>query len=159
MAIPTYEDIMLPLLKFISDNKVHKIKNVVSLLEGIMGLTDDERKVMRRDNNSTAFYDRAKWAKTYLKKANLVEYPSRGTVKITQRGLDVIESNVSAINNKFLEQYEEFREFKYLSKEKDANETEEKTISIIKAEGTIKTPRESMDESFEMIKKALQDDI
>lgn len=159
MAIPTYEEIMLPLLKLVSSGKTYKTKDYVKELEDIMQLTEEERSKMRKDNKFTVFYDRATWAKTYLKKADLLESPNRGEVKISQRGLEVIKSNITILNNKFLEQYEEFRSFKYSGKDKDDKKSEEGIISNPEIRDSNKTPIESIDENFEIINRTLQDDI
>ena len=56
------------------------------------------------------------WARTYLKKAGLVEAPRRGFVKITARGVEVLQQKPKAINKNLLIQYPEFVEFQNNSK-------------------------------------------
>jgi restriction system protein len=52
------------------------------------------------------------WAKTYMKKAGLLESPRRGWVRITPRGLDVLKEQPHRIDVSFLERFEEFRTFR-----------------------------------------------
>ena len=59
----------------------------------------------------SVFYNRVGWAKTYLKKANLISSESKGIIKITKRGLEILSQNPKRIDNKFLKQFEEFVEF------------------------------------------------
>jgi restriction system protein len=66
---------------------------------------------------------RLEWARTYLKKAGLLEYPMRGTFQITPRGLDVLAKKPASIDSKFLNQFPEFRAFKHPEKSEDPLET------------------------------------
>ena len=49
--------------------------------------------------------NRVGWARTYLKKAGLLEYPSRGHVKITEKGIAILKENPKKIDIKYLEQF------------------------------------------------------
>ncbi|NBD31381.1 MAG: hypothetical protein GVY17_00005 [Cyanobacteria bacterium] len=44
-------------------------------------------------------------AKTYLKKAGLVETTRRGYFQITERGRKILENNPNLIDNQFLKQF------------------------------------------------------
>ena len=57
------------------------------------------------------YYNRAMWARTYLKKACLLDYPERGVIKITQWRLDLLKINPTKITKNSLLQYDEFRDF------------------------------------------------
>ena len=52
------------------------------------------------------------WARTYLKKAGLLEDPKRGEFRITERGRQVLAGGHGSIGVRFLEQFEEFKKFK-----------------------------------------------
>ncbi len=60
----------------------------------------------------TLFGNRVHWAKTYLNKAGLLETTRRGHFKITDRGRQVLASHPTKIDNEFLNQFVEFRQFK-----------------------------------------------
>jgi restriction system protein len=51
------------------------------------------------------------WACTYFKKAELFAYPSRGKFQITQRGLDLLNTQPERINTSLLKQFPEYLEF------------------------------------------------
>jgi restriction system protein len=51
------------------------------------------------------FDNRVGWARTYMKKAGLLESPRRSYFKITDRGLQALKTNPESINNRFLQQY------------------------------------------------------
>ena len=85
--IPDYQSIMLPLLKLISDKQEHKFRDIIEELAKQFKLTNDERKELLPSGQQPTFDNRVGWAKTYLKKAGLLDSPKRATIVITQRGL------------------------------------------------------------------------
>ncbi|MFC1798355.1 restriction endonuclease [Thermodesulfobacteriota bacterium] len=117
MAIPDYQTIMLPLLIFLKDQTVRKFRETVDALAEKFNLTDDERKELLPSGQQAIFDNRMGWARTYLKKAGLIEAPKRGFFKITDRGLKVLAQNPPVINVKYLDQFEEFREFRAIKKD------------------------------------------
>jgi len=98
------------------------------------------------------FDNRVGWARTYLKKAGLIDSPKRGVNKITQRGLEVLGNKPKLINVKFLEQFPEFVEFK--TTKKDITEVEEKVV-----EPNTQTPEETLEYSYQKIRKELAQDL
>jgi restriction system protein len=74
-------------------------------------LTEEERKELLPSGNQAVFDNRIGWARTYLKKSGLIEYPQRGHFQITDRGKSVLEKNPPVINVAFLRQFPEFIEF------------------------------------------------
>ncbi|MCK7526277.1 MAG: winged helix-turn-helix domain-containing protein [Ignavibacteriales bacterium] len=86
-------------------------------------LSDDDRKEMLPSGQQEVFLNRVGWARTYMKKAGLLDSPKRGIFIITERGKKVLASNPSKIDNKLLTHYDEFKEFKK-KKRKVEEETE-----------------------------------
>jgi len=115
--IPDYQSIMLPLLKLTSDKKEHKINDAVDQLADQFKLTDEERKELLPSGQTFIFGNRVAWARTYLKKAGLLDSPKRGIVLITKRGQDILKSNPKEINISTLKQFPEFLEFQNIKKE------------------------------------------
>jgi restriction system protein len=85
MAIPTYEDCMLPFRKTISDGASHPIRDIIEQIADALSLTHDERMEMLSSGQRT-IANRVGWARTYLKKSGLLHSPQRGTMQITDRG-------------------------------------------------------------------------
>ena len=128
MAIPDYQTIMLPILKFAGDGKEHTLRDAVDYLAGEFQLNEDERKEMLPSGTQRLFNNRVAWALTYIRKAVLVESPKRGSFKITDRGQQVLSQRLDRIDNKFLNQFPEFVEFKSIKKKptkKDLTPTKE----------------------------------
>ncbi len=112
MAIPSYETLMLPLLKLAGDGKEYPLGKATEVLIKEFGLTEQEQKQLLPSGNQRVIVNRTNWAATYLKKCRLLESAKRGYYKITQRGIDALKQNLSKIDCKFLQQFPEFHEFK-----------------------------------------------
>jgi restriction system protein len=151
MPIPDYQDFMLPLLKAISDGKERPIRDVTWELADQVGLSQEERQQLLPSGQQSVVANRVGWAKTYLKKAGLVDSPKRGIVRITQDGLKVLADNPTLIDNQFLKKYASFLGFygKSDSQEEAAEQPVEKA----------KTPDEVLESSYQSLRDALADEI
>jgi restriction system protein len=75
------------------------------------GLTNQERKELLPSGRQPVFDNRVGWARTYLKKAGLLESTRRAHYRITERGLGVLEKQLPQIDTAYLRQFPEFVEF------------------------------------------------
>lgn len=114
MPIPDYETLMLPILKLVSDQKDHANTEIEHRLCEVLGFTDEERTQLLPSGQKRVIYDRVNWARYYMLRAGLVDFPKRGLTRITQRGLLALAANPTHINGAFLSQYPEFVEFTHL---------------------------------------------
>jgi restriction system protein len=153
MAIPTYEEVMLPLLKLLSNGKEYTNKECNVILAKEFKLTEEELKQMIPSGKKEVFYDRVNWAKTYMKKAGLVEAPKRGLVKITSQGKELLKENPIEIKSKDLLRYSSFKEFVNTS---NKNRTVE---DVSNSYNDNKTPVENLDDAFQKLKASLADEI
>ncbi|MHB1415919.1 MAG: winged helix-turn-helix domain-containing protein, partial [Chloroflexota bacterium] len=116
MSVPNYQAFMLPLLKIANDQETHTIGESVETLATQFNLSDEERNELVPGGTETRLRNRVKWARTYLQKAGVLEPAGRSAFRVTKRGTEVLAANPTTIDSKYLERYEEFREFKGLSK-------------------------------------------
>jgi restriction system protein len=110
MAIPDYQTCMLPFLRYLSDGAEHTLRDAEESLSDHFKLTTAERAELLPSGQQGIFRNRIGWARTYLKKAALLESPKRGVFKITQRGQKTL------IDVRYLEQFPEFIDFREMSK-------------------------------------------
>lgn len=108
MAIPDFQSIFLPLLKACADGNEHTKQELLPLLAKQFGLTDSELEITIASGKQGMFYNRVAWAQTYLKQAGLFEYPRRGVLKITARGLQILQDNPQSLNVRYLKDFTEF---------------------------------------------------
>src|SRR5438046_3980 len=101
MAIPDYQTVMLPLLSAMKDGNERSLKDCVQILSEVFKLTPDEQRELLPGGGQPTFHNRVGWARTYLKKAGLLESPRRSFIKISQRGLEVLKKKPTKIDVKF----------------------------------------------------------
>jgi len=152
MAIPDYQSIMLPLLRFASDGNEHSLRETIEGLAEKFGLTDAEKRELLPSGQQPTFDNRVAWARTYMSKAGLLESTRRGYFRVTQRGRDVLAKNPRAINVKFLEQFPEFIEFR--SKRRDREETTE----VVETEN-LQTPAELLETAYQKLREDLSAEL
>jgi restriction system protein len=155
MSIPDYQSLMLPVLVASSKGEV-RIGPVVDQLADELGLSPEERSELLPSGQQTIFSNRVHWAKSYLSKAQLVEITRRGYFRITPRGQTILQSPPKKIDNKFLMQFEEFRQFR------DRSSATPETNGGARApalEDQKQTPDETMRLAYRQIETALIHDL
>ncbi len=152
MAIPDFQKIMLPLLKFLGDKQEHSLRETIDSLADEFDLSEEERRELLPSEQQAIFANRVGWARTHMVKAVLVESTRWGHFKITERGLAVLKENPTKINVKFLNQFEEFRKFRTHKKEKPDKHEEGK-------EEQDKTPEEALEIAYQNLRNDLANDL
>jgi len=153
MAIPDYQSLMLPVLEEVSDQREYKIREIIEKLAKRFHLTEEERKELLPSGRQSIFDNRVAWAKTYLKKAGLLDSPKRALIVISTRGLEVLKKKPEKINVKFLKQFPEFIEFQSAKKEDSANGDDEA------ADSPQETPEEAFEKAYQQIRKSLAEEL
>ena len=151
MAVPTYEQIMLPLLKQLSGGAVCSIPDLIEKLALEFQLSSEDRNELLPSGIRFRFDNRVGWARTYMKKAKLMVSPERGKVQITERGKSVLSESPIEINSKFLRKFPEFVEFKKRSTSSTVDKSE-----VQKGESK---PEELLEESYAVLMSNLESDM
>jgi len=86
MAIPDFQSVMLPLLKFCADGQEHTNRQAIDTLSQEFGLSEEEQKQLLPSGRQCIFDNRIAWARAHMKIANLIENTRRGVFRITERG-------------------------------------------------------------------------
>jgi restriction system protein len=152
--IPDYQSLMLPLLQLVSDKQEHKYRDLIENLAAEFKVTDEERKELLASGNQAIFDNRVGWAKTYLKKAGLLDSPKRATFIITDIGLETLKKNPARIDAKYLRQFPAFLEFQNASR----NNTEDEEGASTQ-EPSDQTPEEGLDKAYQRIRKSLASEL
>ncbi len=155
MPIPDFQSIMLPLLKILADGKVYKYREIIEALVREFQVTEAERKEMLPSGQQEIFANRVSWAKTYLKKAGLIDSPQRATFVISEKGKEILSQNPARIDAKFLRQFPEFQEFNRVNKQNETI-TLERNLSTSDQE---QNPEELLENSYQEIRQALATDL
>ena len=156
MAIPTYKDCMLPFLVQLKDGREQHIREVEEALAQSFSLTPVDRAQMLPSGQTGIFVNRVGWARTYLKKAALIESPKRGVFKITQRGLSVLAEGVKSLDSKYLARFPEFQEFQRASQPQGDSSTTSLAASVTEAEAT---PEEAIESAYQGLRQQLAQEL
>ena len=119
MPIPTYDVLMLPLLKLCAE-KTWVMRDLIQRVADDLHLDKAEREELTSSGTATVIASRTGWAKTYLKQAGLIEQPKRAMVQITSRGREVLGRNPARIDGALLQTFDEFRAFMSRTESEDA---------------------------------------
>lgn len=157
MAIPDYQTCMLPFLRFLGDSKEHTLREAEEALGEYFKLSPVERTELLPSGQQGIFKNRIGWARTYLKKACLIEAPKRGTFKITDRGLKTLANNPPRIDGKFLEQFPEFMEFRDISKTANGGAAVSETTPA--ANVVLTTPEEAIEFAYQGLREQLAQEL
>lgn len=152
MELPKYFEMHKPFLEYLKDGKEHKLKELKVYVSKHFGLTEEQLVQLLPSGRQTVFINRLGWARTYLKKAGLIESPARATFVITEEGKKVLEENPPVIDVDYLMRYEKFREFQGVL----SADTEDRGKNTEENE---ETPDDIFEEAFRKINKSLQDEL
>ncbi len=151
MPIPKYYEMHKPFLELLKDGQLHSLKELKVEVAKHFNLDDNALAELLPSGRQTILTNRIGWARTYLKKAGLIDSPSRAMFVITQQGRDVLTENPVVIDNNYLMKFESFREFQNLTA---ANNVGTDTLPTDNA-----TPDDTFEESFKKINDSLADDL
>jgi len=159
MAIPDYQTVMLPLLRFAGDGNEHRFRDAVEALALEFQLSAQERGEMLPSGTAPVFDNRVGWARTYLKQAGLLESPKRGVFRITARGKSTLAKSPTRIDVKYLDHFAEFREFR--TRRPDGNHTvvAEAPTAVVQQTLDIETPEDRLAAAYRRIRQDLELDL
>jgi restriction system protein len=111
MAIPNFQDVMLPILRFTADGGIHPWQRLRDECAIQFQATEDEL-AERLDSGGSRFDSRVQWAITHMVQAGLLRRPKRGHVEVTRRGLDVLAENPPRVDMPLLAGFAEYQDFR-----------------------------------------------
>jgi restriction system protein len=151
MAVPKFQEIMLPMLNLAADERVWALVDAREELAKHFHLTMEEQEELLPSGRQSRFANRVAWAKVCLQRGGLLSSPERAHFQITKRGKDVLANPPEEISINFLSQYPEFQDFRNRSLKQDNTEIENENDSD--------TPEEILESAYITIRKSLVSDI
>jgi restriction system protein len=158
MAVPDFQSIMLPLLRFAGDGAEHAIREAYAWVAEEFDLSDAERKELLPSGKMLVLTNRVQWAKTYLIKAGMLDSPRRGSVQITDRGREVLARGLDHLDIGFLNQYPEFVEFRTKGKDDDGSDSGDDGRESGNGQQK-QTPDELLERAYAQLRNALAVDL
>src|SRR5690554_654827 len=156
MAIPDFQSFFYPVLKYSSEHNEISLNEIREFLTEYFSLTEEDKAKRVPSGTQTKFDNRINWTKSYFSKAKLIENTKRSHFKITDRGRNFLTNFSDYISINDLKAIREFREFN-----EGTSLTDEQNTTIAKTIPTIetKTPLESLEESYQFIKRELASEL
>ena len=146
MPVPDFQSVMLPLLQLAADGQERTLRETVESLALAFQLSEADREGLLPSGRQPTFDNRVGWARTYLKKAGLLESVGRARLRITDRGLTCLRARPERITVRFLNQFPEFLAFHTTA----APGTDD---SVAVDEG--QTPEETVETGFQSLQRNL----
>lgn len=150
--VPDYQSIMLPLLKSLSNGSEKTMNELVEILVTHFNLSEEDKNEVLPSGKQQVFANRVGWARTYLKKAGLVESPRRSVIKITKRGMETLKLKPTKITIGYLKRFPEFLEFQNIK-------VEEKSDNDLSNDTDLHTPEENLERAYNQLRKALAHEL
>jgi len=111
MAVPSFQQITLPVLKFASDGQEHSTKEGRDAVAQAMAISQSDLEEMLPGGSQPRFINRFHWACVHLKKAGLLTSVRRGWFKITDHGMRVVEDPPQVVDLKFLKTMDAYQQW------------------------------------------------
>jgi restriction system protein len=149
MEIPKFHETFMPILEVLRDGKSIHFRELYKIVKEkyFNGLTDEQLKETTKSGD-ILIDNRIGWGKTYLKKSGYIEYPERGFVKITEKGI----KHKPDLTLKDL--VDESSVFEFYKDEKTIN-----NFSVDKTKLKSSTPQDLIDEGFIRIEESVKSEL
>lgn len=158
--IPTFETVMLPLLRILEDGNERSTRECGEALANEFALTPEEVAELLPSGRMPRFNSRVNWAKTYLAKAGVVRSVGRGRIQITDRGRQLLLENLTRLDSALLaDRFAEFREWRDASRNDGADRRSGPSASTAAVAVGDLPPAESLDSSYRRYREAVQSEV
>jgi restriction system protein len=91
MAIPNYQELMLPVLTLASEGET-RVPVAADTIADRLGLIEEEREMMLPSRKQRLLHNRIHWAKFYMSKAGLIDVPRRGVFTASAAGRQLLSN-------------------------------------------------------------------
>lgn len=155
MALPKYDEFYRLVLNALQDGKSHSMKEVRNSIAQTLHLTEQDLSETL-SNGSSVYAGRVGWAKTYLKKAEMIDSPQRGYITITPAGQSLLASNEPITNALLAKLSSAFLDF---YRPQSGNSTSTQSDSENPQISTPETPQETFERVYNLINEQLADEL
>jgi restriction system protein len=159
MAVPDFQYFMLPFLSELADGQEHKLQDIYVILANSANLTDEAKDELLPSGKQRVYHNRIGWARTYLKKAGLLDAVKLGVFVITEDGKKLLASNPDKINKSTLAQFPHFEEWQSGKSDIPIKPTQYTQPIVGIDSDDAMSPTDQMEASFAIIQGELSDEI
>jgi len=155
MPVPDYQAMLLPVLRSTADGQEHKFPDAADAVVRHFRLSEEDLAQRLPSGRETSVNDRVGWALWYLKRAGLIEKPTRSTFRITQRGRDVLAEGLPALTTSYLMRFPEFAELMRRSR-RTSQTPQQAPAAAVTAD---LSPGEQLEASYLQLRQVLADEL
>lgn len=153
MAVPKYDEFMPSIIRCLGDGKTHSLKELVEYCAAEFKLSETDR-AETIASGQNRFFNRVSWAKSYLKKAGLIDSPQRAHFCLSDKGKEAYQKGPEHVTLEYLSQFDAFQKFKGKLSHKEM-ENSDADQSIDKAE----SPQERLESALTELNSDLADEL
>ncbi|AYO57198.1 restriction endonuclease [Chryseobacterium sp. 6424] len=148
IEIPKFHETFIPILKILENGETLNTRELYQLVTDkfYSSLSQDQLE-QKTKSGEILIINRIAWGKSYLKKGGFIEFPKRGMVRITAKGLANINKSLSLSD---IENSSGFFEFY-----NEGNNNVDRTLNKI----VNSSPQDLIDEGFDQIEKQVKDEL
>ncbi|WP_332029336.1 winged helix-turn-helix domain-containing protein [Kaistella sp.] len=148
IEIPKFHETFIPILKVLENGETLNTRELYKLvIEKFYSELSKDQLEQQTKSGDTLIINRIAWGKSYLKKGGFIEFPKRGMVRITGKGLANINKSLSLrdVENSsgFFEFYNE-----------ENNNVDSAPKMIVNS-----SPQDLIDEGFDQIERQVKDEL
>jgi restriction system protein len=156
MAVPSYQEIMLPVLQILNEKGMLHARTLAMLVADKLGITQAEKEAVLPSGKQLYIVNRTGWAAWYMQHAGLTSRPKRGHFDITAEGKKLLSTKPSHVDNKLLATYPSFVD-RVLKPKVATSGDEEPVLDVQETKSTeaTKTPHERVESAFLELRSAL----
>ena len=154
MPVPDFQSFLLPLLRQVGAHDSLTPSAAKQLLAREFSLSEEDLSQLLPSGSDTVFANRVGWARTYLKKAGLLDMPNRGVWCITPLGKKVLAEGNSSIDVKYLRRFPEFLAWHTATTPSDSGGATQTAT-----DGSTQTPAEALSSAFSHLQNTTAQEI
>jgi len=156
MAIPSFQELLWPLLQQHRDGAEHAIADLRAALADELAFSEEELAETLPSGRQGKFANRLAWAASHLRAAGLLESAGRGRTRLTERGRQLLAEERPGLSCKDLERFAEYRAFRRLTRSDAPPEGGDgrETATMPEAAAEL-TPRECIELAYRELRAAL----
>ena len=148
IEIPKFHETFNPILEILRGGEVIHSRELINLvIERYYSQLPKELLEQKTKSGDVLIANRIAWGKSYLKKGGYIEFPKRGMVNITEKGLNSLSKKLEL---KDIESGDDFLDF--YTEEKSKNNLTNKEIKNL-------TPQDLIDSGFSQIEGSIKSEL
>jgi restriction system protein len=161
MALPTYEEVMLPILTILEASGPQHRRELASAVAEALHLSEEERVQKLPSGKASVIMSRVGWALAYMKQAQVIASPRRGVYHLTDRGKSVLASRPSKLDSEFLARFPEFREFQQRARVSATDSEAEMSVvhGGVAVASDSASPEEALDAAYGRLRTGLEEEL